>query len=124
MIEDNPVNLELVTDLLEAAGFNVLSAPCAEAGIAMARQENPHLILMDISLPGMDGLAATRQLKADGKTAHIPVVALTAHAMPGDEQIAMEAGCVAQITKPIDTRHFASRVRGFLIQRESSKFKK
>ena len=114
VIEDTPANLELVTDLLEAAGHRVMSATAAEAGIEIARLELPDVILMDVSLPGMDGLEATRRLRADPATEHIPVVALTAHAMHGDESLAMQAGCQAYITKPIDTRTFVRRVTALL----------
>jgi CheY-like chemotaxis protein len=106
VIEDNPLNLELATDLLEACGFEVISAQTAEAGINLAQESQPDLILMDLSLPGMDGLQATKALKADLQTADIPIVAVTAHAMKGDEQKALDAGCEAYITKPIDTRIF------------------
>lgn len=114
VVEDTPMNLELATDLLEAAGHVVLAATNAEAGIECARREQPDLILMDIGLPGMDGLAATSALKADAATRAIPVVALTAHAMQGDEQLAREAGCLAYLTKPIDTRGFAARIATLL----------
>lgn len=110
VVEDTPMNLELVTDLLEAAGHVVLAATDAEAGIECARREQPDLILMDIALPGMDGLAATRLLKANAATQSIPVVALTSDAMKGDAQLAREAGCFAYLTKPIETRGFAHRI--------------
>ena len=110
VVEDNAVNLELATDLLEAGGFSVLQARTAEEGLRLARQCLPALILMDISLPGMDGLAATRVLKADSLTAGLPVVALTAHAMRGDAAVAAAAGCDGYITKPIDTRSFVETV--------------
>jgi len=116
VVEDNTMNLELATDLLEAAGHLVLAATSAEAGIERARREQPDLILMDISLPGMDGLAATRALKAEAVTRHIPVVALTAHAMQGDEQLALDAGCLAYLTKPIDTRGFIHRMETLLAE--------
>jgi len=114
VVEDTPMNLELATDLLEAAGHVVLPATNAEAGMECACREQPDLILMDIGLPGMDGLAATRALKADAATRSIPVVALTAHAMQGDEQLAKEAGCLAYLTKPIETRTFVRRIEAFL----------
>lgn len=117
VIEDTPANLELVTDLLELAGHTVLSAGSAEPGLELARREQPDLILMDVSLPGMDGLAATRRLKADPATQHIPVVALTSHAMRGDEQQAKAAGCLAYLTKPLDTRAFAGRINALLAAR-------
>ncbi|MES2460341.1 MAG: response regulator [Armatimonadota bacterium] len=104
VIEDNPVNLELVTDLLEIAGYEILQAMSAEEGIEQARGAQPDLILMDVRLPGMDGLSATRILKSDAATQHIPVIALTAQAMKGDEEEALAAGCDAYLSKPIDTR--------------------
>jgi CheY-like chemotaxis protein len=114
VVEDNPVNLELVTDLLEAAGFAVYAAATAEEGLRAARAISPALILMDLSLPGMDGLAATQALRADPATRHLPVVALTAHAMKGDADLARRAGCRGYLTKPIDTRTFAASVAGFI----------
>ncbi|HMJ65872.1 MAG TPA: response regulator [Candidatus Binatia bacterium] len=114
LIEDNPINLELATDLLEGSGFEVITAQDAEVGVNLARETQPSLILMDLSLPGMDGLEATRALKADPQTAAIPVVAVTAHAMKGDEQKALDAGCEGYITKPIDTRMFPTLVMQFL----------
>ena len=114
VVEDNPVNMELATDLLEIAGFTVLQADNAEKGIEMAKARMPGLILMDISLPGMDGLTATGILKSDAATRHIPVVALTAQAMKGDEEKAREAGCDGYITKPIDTREFPRRVAQYI----------
>jgi CheY-like chemotaxis protein len=121
VIEDTPANLELVADLLEAAGHQVMSATAAEPGIEVARSERPDLILMDVSLPGMDGLEATRRLQADPTTADIPVVALTAHAMHGDESLARQAGCRAYITKPIDTRTFVRRITELLNSREDER---
>jgi CheY-like chemotaxis protein len=104
VIEDNPLNMELTADVLGAAGYTVLQAENAERGIALARAERPALILMDVSLPGMDGLSATEILKGEAETRRIPVVALTAHAMKGDEEKALAAGCHGYITKPIDAR--------------------
>lgn len=114
VIEDTPLNLELAIDLLEAAGYVAIGATSAEAGLDLARTERPNLILMDLSLPGMDGLAATRALKADPETRNIPVVAFSAHAMPSDRERALEAGCAGYLTKPIDTRAFGPRIAGFL----------
>src|SRR5574341_100896 len=114
IVEDNDLNLELATDLLTSAGYVVRQARTAEEAIQLARTTGPHLILMDISLPGMDGLAATRALKADTATSHIPVVAVTAHAMKGDEEKARAAGCTGYITKPIDTRVFPRTVAHLL----------
>lgn len=114
VIEDNLLNLELVTDLLESRGFSVLQARTAEEGLRSAREYDPELILMDLSLPGMDGLAATKMLKADPATAHLPIVALTAHAMRGDDSLAKAAGCDGYLTKPIDTRRFPEQIARFI----------
>lgn len=115
IVEDNPVNMELATDLLEAAGYVVCQAEDAERGIELARAQAPNLILMDIGLPGMDGLAAAAILRQDTATRVIPIVILTAHAMKGDEARAMATGCAGFITKPIDTRSFARTVAGLLL---------
>ncbi len=114
IVEDNPMNLELATDLLEAAGYVVIQAGTAEEGIKLARDESPDLILMDVGLPGMDGLEATGVLKQDPATKDIPVIAITAHAMKGDEEKALAAGCAGYITKPIDTRAFPKMVTRFI----------
>lgn len=114
VVEDNPLNLELVTDLLAGEGFTVVPAETAEAGIRLARVLLPALILMDISLPGMDGLEATRTLKSDPATRDLTIIALTAHAMKGDDRLAFSAGCDGYLTKPIDTRSFVSALRSFL----------
>jgi len=113
VIEDNPMNMELFTDLLEAGGFTVQQARTAEDGLRQA-QARPDLILMDVSLPGMDGLEATRALRADPVTCNLPVVALTAHAMKGDAEIALQAGCSGYLTKPIDTRSFVRSITRFM----------
>ncbi len=114
VIEDNAVNMELVCDLLEMAGYDIIQAADAESGIKVADKEQPDLILMDISLPGMDGLQATRVLKQRQSARQIPVVALTAHAMKGDEDKVLEAGCNGYITKPINTREFSRQIEKFL----------
>jgi CheY-like chemotaxis protein len=114
IIEDNLLNLELATDLLEANGFVVSSAQTAEEGLRMARERLPDLVLMDFSLPGMDGLTATKNLKADPATRHLAVVGLTANAMKGDEELALNAGCDGYLTKPIDTRTFIAAVNKFI----------
>jgi CheY-like chemotaxis protein len=114
IVEDNLMNIELATDLLEASGYVVIQAGMAEEGIGLARAELPDLILMDISLPGMDGLEATAVLKQDPATKGINVVAMTAHAMKGDEEKALAAGCSGYITKPIDTREFPKAVARFI----------
>jgi CheY-like chemotaxis protein len=114
VVEDNPVNLELVVDLLTNAGYRVLTANDAEAGLHVAAAEQPDLVLMDISLPGTDGLQAVSSLKSSSRTAHLPIVAVTAHAMAGDEEKARAAGCFAYLTKPIDTRLFVRQIANFL----------
>ncbi len=114
LIEDNPLNMELAVDLLELGGYEVLTATTAEEGIELAQKETPDLILMDISLPGIDGLEATRILKKDKKVKDVPIVAMSAHAMTGDKEKAMEAGCVGYITKPIDTKSLVERVKEFM----------
>ena len=108
------MNLELATDLLEACGIEVIAANSGEAAMKLAQEQKPNLILMDLSLPGMDGLQATAALKANPQTRFIPVVAVTAHAMKGDEQRALDAGCEGYITKPIDTRMFPMLVAQYL----------
>ena len=114
VIEDNALNLKLVRSLLMLVVYEVVEAVNAEAGIQLAKEEHPDLILMDIQLPGMDVLSATRQLKADPDVTGIPVVALTAYAMLGDEQKALEAGCVGYISKPLDTKEFPGLIASYL----------
>jgi len=114
IIEDNVLNLELATDLLEVNGFAVHSAQTAEEGLRLAREILPDLVLMDFSLPGMDGLTATKNLKADPATRHLAVVGLTANAMKGDEEAALAAGCDGYLTKPIDTRTFIATIKKFI----------
>ena len=106
VVEDNESNMKFITDLLEDAGYEAIHAFSAETAIEQTEMAKPSLILMDISLPGMDGLTATKVLKSNPVTAHVPVVALTAHAMKDDESKAKEAGCDAYLLKPIDTRVF------------------
>lgn len=101
VIEDNPANMKLACLLLRNAGHKVLCTVDAETGLTMARDERPELILMDIQLPGMDGLAATALLKQDPVTAAIPVIALTAMAMKADQEKSQVAGCDAYIAKPL-----------------------
>jgi len=114
LVEDNALNRELVVDLLEMESYCVLQAISGEQGLALARAEKPDLILMDMQLPGLDGLAITRLLKSDPATRDIPVIALTAYAMRGDDEKVYQAGCVAYIPKPIDTRQFAATLARFL----------
>ena len=106
IVEDNPANMALAVFLLQSAGHAVLSATDAEAGLTLARDEQPNLILMDIQLPGMDGLEATQLLKGEEATRAIPVIALTALAMKGDEERIRAAGCDGYIAKPLAYKDF------------------
>ena len=114
IVDDNPTNLKLASDVLECEGFTILKAVDAEDAQVFLAQSTPDLILMDIALPGMDGLTLTRKLKSDPKFKHIPVIALTAFAMKGDDRRALSAGCDGYITKPIDTRELPRQVRALM----------
>jgi CheY-like chemotaxis protein len=114
VVEDNPANQMLVQAVLELDGYSVVLAASADEALEQIARARPDLILMDVQLPGQDGLSLTRRLKSDPATAAIPVVALTAHAMHGDRDLALDAGCAGYIAKPIDTRMFAHQVRTFL----------
>ena len=114
VIEDNVSNMKLAKFLLESAGHTVLAATDAEAGLATARAERPDLVLMDIQLPGMDGLQATALLKADAETRSIPVIALTALAMKGDAERIRSAGCDGYIGKPMAYKDFLTTVERFV----------
>jgi CheY-like chemotaxis protein len=106
VVEDNELNMKLLQHLLTVGEYQVLKAGTAEEGLVIARENRPDIILMDVQLPGMNGLDATRLIKADPAMCTIPVVALTSFAMSGDEQKAYDAGCRGYITKPISTRTF------------------
>jgi two-component system cell cycle response regulator DivK len=110
IIEDNPANMTLATFLLQSAGHSVIAARDAETGLTLARAQQPDLVLMDIQLPGMDGLEATALLKGDEATRDIPVVALTALAMKGDEERIRAAGCDGYIAKPLAYRDFLATI--------------
>jgi two-component system cell cycle response regulator DivK len=114
IVEDNPANMTLVRFLLQSVGHTVLSATDAEAGLTLARDEQPTLILMDIQLPGMDGLAATALLKTNDSTRAIPVIALTALAMKGDEERIRAAGCDGYIAKPLRYQDFLATIAAHL----------
>jgi CheY-like chemotaxis protein len=114
IVDDNAQNLKLARIVLEGAGFHVSTAIDAEDALGQLRTYRPALILMDIQLPGMDGLTLTRQLKEQPGYKDIVVIAVTAYAMKGDEDRAFEAGCDGYITKPIDVARLAHQVRGFL----------
>ena len=119
VIEDNPANMKLACFLLCNAGHTVLSAVDAETGLTVARVEHPDLILMDLQLPGMDGLAATALLKQDRATAAIPVIALTALAMKTDREKSQLAGCDAYITKPLRYKELYAAIDTLLAKREA-----
>ncbi|MBI2421288.1 MAG: response regulator [Candidatus Hydrogenedentes bacterium] len=119
VVDDNPTNLKLASDVLECEGHVVLRARDAQEAQEALKNTLPHLILMDIQMPGMDGLTLTRLLKADPAYRSVRIVALTAFAMKGDEQRARDAGCDGYITKPIDTRKLPEQV-AHALQRHSS----
>lgn len=110
VVEDNELNMKLVKTLLEFRGYRVVTAIDAEKGIQLAREHRPDLILMDIQLPGMDGLTATGIIKNDPELGQTPIIALTSFAMQGDEEKALSAGCDGYITKPLDTREFCNKI--------------
>jgi two-component system cell cycle response regulator DivK len=114
IVEDNPANMTLAVFLLESAGHTVLCATNAEAGLTLARDKQPSLILMDMQLPGMDGLQATALLKQSRATCAIPVIAVTALAMKGDEARIRAAGCEGYIAKPMRYREFLAAVAAHL----------
>ena len=114
VIEDNELNMKLVKSLLKMGNYETVEAPDAETGMKLLHEKKPDLILMDIQLPGMDGLTATRIIKNDPDMKDIPVVAFTSFAMEGDEKTAFNAGCVGYITKPLDTQKFLETVEEFL----------
>ena len=114
IVEDNAANMKLSTFLLESAGHTAVTATTAETGVTLASECHPDLILMDIQLPGMDGLQATALLKANEATRDIPVIALTALAMTGDEERIRAAGCDGYIAKPLDYKDFLKVIKATL----------
>ena len=114
LVEDNPLNRELTSDLLELNGYQVLTAGTGEEGLVLAAEQRPDLILLDLSLPGMDGLEVARRLKANPDLAGVPLLAVTAHAAKQDEQRALAAGCTGYLSKPFDPRTFVATVSSFL----------
>ncbi len=120
VVDDNEGGLLLASAVLQREGFRVDSAGSADEVLERLSARVPDLILMDVQLPGQDGLSLTRQLKADPATAPIPIVALTAHAMATDREQAMAAGCIGYISKPIETRTLGDLIRGFLAEAETS----
>jgi CheY-like chemotaxis protein len=114
LVEDNEMNRDMLSRRLLKAGFEMVIAVDGEQAVDLARSEAPDLILMDISLPGLDGWEATRLLKARPETRSIPIIALTAHAMAGDREKSLAAGCNDYDTKPIDFRRLMEKIQGFL----------
>lgn len=117
IVDDNRVNMKLVSFLLSARGYDVRTATSALDALAAVEEAVPQVILMDVQLPGMDGLSLTRILKSGCKTAGIIIIAVTAYAMKGDEEKALAAGCDAYVTKPIDTRTLPGRIAELLTRR-------
>jgi two-component system cell cycle response regulator DivK len=114
LVEDNEMNRDMLSRRLERRGYEVIVAVDGEEGVARAKVDAPDLVLMDLSLPGIDGWEATRQLKAAEETRSIPVLALTAHAMAGDREKALEAGCDEFDTKPVDLPRLIDKIEGLL----------
>ncbi|MGK7873843.1 MAG: response regulator [Xenococcaceae cyanobacterium] len=114
LVEDNEMNRDMLSRRLKRKGYDVVIAIDGSEGVSMAASESPDIILMDMSLPVMDGWTATRQLKSNPATKNIPVVALTAHAMSGDREKALEAGCDDYDTKPIDFKHLLGKIEAIL----------
>ncbi len=114
IVDDNPANMKLVRVLLSGEGYDVRTALDANEALAELKTSKPDLILMDIQLPGMDGLELTRKLKGDPATQDIKIVGLTAYAMRGDQERILAAGCDGYIPKPIDTRTLADSIKGYL----------
>jgi len=116
VVEDNDMNMQLVEYLLEEGGYAIVKATSGEEALALTRSETqrPDLILMDIHLPGMDGLSVVREMKSDDRTNQIPILALTAHAMRGDKDRFLEAGCDGYISKPIDVKTFLTSIEQYM----------
>jgi two-component system cell cycle response regulator DivK len=120
LVEDNEMNRDMLSRRLERRGYSVVVAQDGERGHSLARSEAPDLILMDISLPAMDGWEVTRLLKADQSTRHIPIIALTAHALVSDREKAFEAGCDEYDTKPIDFGRLSEKIENLLLEKKLS----
>lgn len=114
VVEDNALNMKLVVTLLKLSEYQIIEAKDAEVGLKLAQKHRPDLILMDIQLPGMNGLHATRVIKGDAKLKDVPVVALTSYAMEGNKENIIAAGCDGYIVKPIDTRQFLKTISAYI----------
>ena len=120
LVEDNEMNRDMLSRRLQRKGYRVVTAQDGEQGHVLARSESPDLILMDISLPAMDGWEATRLLKANKSTQHIPIIALTAHAMVTDRQKALEVGCDDYDTKPVDFGRLSEKIENLILEKKLS----
>ena len=120
VVEDTPMDMQLITDLLQIKGYHIIGAASAEEGIRLAKERAPDLILIDVGLPDMGGLEATRILKGLPETRDIPVIAMTSHAMKGDRKRALTAGCSEYVTKPIDTRKLPKLIARFMEERNAT----
>ncbi len=120
LVEDNEMNRDMLARRLERKGYQVVSAVDGLAGVTMVQTESPDLILMDMSLPVLDGWEATRKLKASSSTSSIPIIALTAHAMAGDRDKAMDAGCDDYDTKPVDLARLLAKIESLIGKRNPS----
>ncbi len=114
VVEDNQPNMYLIQFILTHAGYEVIQAPTGEAGVELALQEKPDLVIMDIQLPGIDGLEATQRIRSSPINGGLPIIALTSYAMAGDREIALEAGFSGYIEKPIDPDTFLAQIASFL----------
>lgn len=120
IVEDNELNLKLFSDLLESQGYRVLQSVDGVTALEIARRERPDLILMDIQLPQISGLEVTKWIKEDERLRHIPIIAVTAFAMKGDEEKIRDGGCEAYISKPISVPHFIRTIKEFLADASQS----
>jgi CheY-like chemotaxis protein len=120
LVEDNEMNRDMLSRRLQRRGYSVVNAEDGEKGLLLARSEAPDLILMDISLPAMDGWEVTRLLKANQSTRHIPIIALTAHAMVSDREKAIVAGCDDYDTKPVDFGRLSEKIENLLLEKKLS----
>jgi CheY-like chemotaxis protein len=116
LVDDNPINLKLASEVLMAGGYRTVTAADAEQARELLNTLIPDLILMDIALPGMDGLSLTKLIKTEPRLRHVPVIALTAYAMRGDDAKALAAGCDGYISKPIDTRILIEQVAAIIVK--------
>jgi CheY-like chemotaxis protein len=120
IVEDNEENRDALSRRLQRRGFEIVMAADGKVGVAMAQTEKPDLVLMDMNMPELDGWEATRQIKATGETRDLPVIALTAHAMSGDRDRALEAGCADYHTKPVDFPKLLAQIEALLVNKNNT----